>query len=178
MLDASRLRHYVARNDGWKVVMQNKKFYLSLGFAILLIGLAAFIAGRLLNAVPTGGDRVSNVTPAPEIPTTTPEVSGLLIERKDNVVILQTISFDPGSGWHLGDSNAPMDASSGPKVEVVVTNGTTICRDDFEFNQDSVQQTVEETTLDSIDSQKLITVWGRKEGERVIADILLIQHLK
>ena len=158
--------------------MQNKKFYLSLGFAILLIGLAAFIAGRLLNAVPTGGDRVSNVTPAPEIPTTTPEVSGLLIERKDNVVILQTISFDPGSGWHLGDSNAPMDASSGPKVEVVVTNGTTIYRDDFEFNQDSVQQTVEETTLDSIDSQKLITVWGRKEGERVIADILLIQHLK
>jgi hypothetical protein len=158
--------------------MQNKKLYISLGFAVLLIGLAAFIAGRFVNGGPAGGERVSNVTPAPEIPTTPPEVSGLLVERKDNVVILQSVSFDAGSGWHLGESNEPMDSSSGPKVEVVVTTGTTIYRDDFEFNQDSVQQTVEEATLDSIDSQKLITVWGRKEGDRIIAEILLIQHLK
>jgi len=158
--------------------MQNKKLYISLGFAILLIGLAAFTAGRFVNDGPAGGDRVSNVTPAPEIPGTAPELSGLLVERKDNVLILQSVSFDAGSGWHLGESEAPMDSSSGPKVEVIVTNGTTIYRDDFEFNQDSVQQTVEETTLDSIDSQKLITVWGRKNGERIIAEFLLIQHLK
>ena len=158
--------------------MQNKRLYLSFGLAILLIGISAFVAGRLIDGGPTGSDRVSNVTPAPEIPTTTPEVMGLLVERKDNVMALQTASFDPGSGWHLGDSNAPMDASSGPEVEVVITNATTIYRDDFEFNQDSVQQTVEETTLDYIDSQMLITVWGRKNGERIIADILLAQHLK
>ena len=157
--------------------MQNKKLYISLGIAVILVGVSAFIAGRLINSRPTG-DRMSNVTPAPEIPTTAPEVSGLLVERKDNVVILQTVSFDPGSGWHLGDSNAPMDSSSGPKVEIVITNTTTIYHDDFEFNQDSIQQTVEETTLDYIDSQMLITVWGRKNGERVIADILLAQHLK
>ena len=71
-----------------------------------------------------------------------------------------------------------MDASSGPTVEVVIANTTTIYRDDFEFNQNSVQQIVEETTLDSLDSQMLITVWGRKNGERVIAEILLAQHLK
>ena len=158
--------------------MQNKKLYISFGIVILLIGLAAFVAGRLINGRPTGGDRASNVTPAPEIPTTTPSVTGLLVERKDNVMILQTVSFDPGSGWHIGDSNAPMDASSGPKVEVVITNATTIYHDDFQFNQGSVQQTVEETTLDYLDSQMLITVWGRKNAERVIADILLAQHLK
>ena len=158
--------------------MQNKKLYISFGVAILVVGIAAFIAGRFINGGTTGGDQVSNVTPAPEIPTTTPEVSGLLVERKDKVVILQTVSFDPGSGWHLGDSNAPMDASSGPKVEVVITNGTIIYRDDFEFHPDSIQQTVDETTLDSIDAQMLITVWGRKNGERIIADILLAQHLK
>ena len=96
-------------------------------------------------------------------------------------MILQTVSFDTGSGWHLGDSTAPMDANSGPKVEVVVTGETTIYRDNFEFGQgenSSIQQTVEETTLDYLDSQKLITVWGRKNGDRVIADILLVQHLK
>jgi hypothetical protein len=158
--------------------MQNKKLDVSLGIAILLIGLASFIAGKFVNASPTGGDQVSNVTPAPEIPTTTPEVSGPLVERNDNTVILQTVSFDPGSGWRLGESNAPMDTTSGPKVEVVITNTTTLYRDDFEFNQNSVQQIVEETTLDSLDSQMLITVWGRKNGERVIAQILLAQHLK
>ena len=158
--------------------MRSKKLYLMLVLAVVLVAVAAFVAGMLLNAAPTGGDRVSNVTPAPEIPTTTPELSGLLVERKDKVVILQAVSFDAGSGWHLGDSNAPMDASSGPQVEVVVTNETIIYRDDFEFNRDSIQQTVEETTLDSIDAQMLITVWGRKNGERVIADILLMQHLK
>jgi hypothetical protein len=141
-------------------------------------GSAGVVAGKLLNSGPTGRDQVSHVTPAPEIPTTTPEVSGLLVERKDNTLILQTVSFDPGSGWRLGDSNAPMDASSGPKVEVIVTGETIIYRDNFEFSQSSIQQTVEETTLDYLDSQMLITVWGRNNGDRVIADIILAQHLK
>ena len=158
--------------------MQSKKLYISLGIVILLIGIAAFIAGKWINGGSSREDHVSQVTPAPEIPTTTPEVSGLLVERKDNTVILQTVSFDPGSGWRLGDSNAPMDASSGPKVEVVVTGETIIYRDNFEFSQSSIQQTVEKTTLDYLDSQMLITVWGRKNGERVIADMLLAQHLK
>jgi len=158
--------------------MQNKKLYISLGIVILLIGTAAFVAGKFLNSGPTGQDQVSRVTPAPEIPTTTPEVSGLLVVRKDNTVILQTVSFDPGSGWRLGDSNAPMDASSGPKVEVVITGETIVYRENFEFGQSAIQQTVEETTLDYLDSQMLITVWGRKNGERIIADILLAQYLK
>jgi hypothetical protein len=158
--------------------MQNKKLYISLGIVILLIGIAAFIAGKWINGGSSRENHVSQVTPAPEIPTTTPEVSGLLVERKDNTVILQTVSFDPGSGWRLGDSNAPMDASSGPKVEVVVTGETIIYRENFEFGQSSIQQTVEETTLDYLDSQMLITVWGRNNGDRVIADIILAQHLK
>ena len=158
--------------------MPNKKLFISLGIAILLIGIAAFVAGKFLNRGPAGQDQVSHATPAPEFPTTTPEVSGLLVERQDNVLILQTVSFDPGSGWHLGDSNAPMDASSGPKVEVVVTGETIIYREDFEFGQSSVQQTVQETTLDNLDSQMLITVWGRNNGDRVIAEIVLFQHLK
>ena len=158
--------------------MQNKKLYIGLGIAIFLIGSAAFIAGKWINGGSSREDQASHVTPAPEIPTTIPELSGLLVERKDNTVILQTVSFDPGSGWRLGESNAPMDSSSGPRVEVIVTGETIIYRDNFEFGQYSIQQTVEETTLDSLDSQMLITVWGRKNGERVIAELLLAQHLK
>lgn len=158
--------------------MQNKKLYVILGVAILLVGAAAFIAGKWINGGSSEEGHRSKVTAAAEIPTRAPELSGLLVERKDNTIILQTVSFDAGSGWRLGESNAPMDASSGPKVEVVVTGETIIYRDHFEFEQSFIQQTVEETTLDYLDSNLLITVWGRNDGDRVIADIVLAQHLK
>jgi len=158
--------------------MQNKKLFIILGVVILLVGAAAFIAGKWIKGGPSEEEHRSQVTPAPEIPTTAPELSGLLVERRDNTIILQTVSFDAGSGWRLGESNALMDTSSGPKVEVVVTGETIIYRDDFEVEQSSIQQTVEETTLDYLNSQMMITVWGRDDGDRVIADLILAQHLK
>jgi hypothetical protein len=158
--------------------MPNKKVFIILGVVILLVGAAAFIAGKWINGGSLEEEHRSQVTPAPEIPTTAPELSGLLVERRDNTIILQTVSFDAGSGWGLGESNAPMDTSSGPKIVVVVTGETIIYRDDFEVEQSSIQQTVEETTLDYLNSQMMITVWGRDDGDRVIADLILAQHLK
>jgi hypothetical protein len=149
-----------------------------LGIAILLVGTAAFIAGLLINNGLMEEDRESHVTPAPEIPRSLPAVSGLLVERKDNTVILQTVNFDAGSGWALGESYEPMDTTGGPKVEVVITGKTTFYRTSYEFGEASVRQTVEETTLDGLNSQMMITVWGRKNGERIIADIYLMEHLK
>jgi len=158
--------------------MQNKNLYLILGFAILLISVSAFVAGKLMSGGLTSEDQASHVTPAPEIPTTTPEVSGLLVERKDNLIILQSVSFDAGAGWRLGDASEPMDSSSGPKVEVLITGDTIIYQDDFEFNESSIQQTVEEAALDDLNSQMMITVWGRDTGDRLIADVILAQQLK
>jgi len=158
--------------------MHRRMLYTGFGLTILLVGIAAFIAGKWVNGGASAEDSRSHVTPAPEIPTTTPELSGLLVDRKDNTLILKTVSFDAGTGWRLGDSNAPIDASSGPKVEVIVTGQTVLYRDNFEVGESSVQQTVEEITLDYLDSRMLITVWGRNNGERVIAEIILAQFLK
>lgn len=158
--------------------MQNKKLSAILVIVIVLVGAAAFVAGRLTSAGLIGEDQKSHAIPAPEIPTTPPAVAGLLVERKDNTVILQSVSFDAGSGWALGDSNEPMDTTSGPKVEVVITGETTVYRTDYEFSASSVQQIVEETSLDDLNSEMMITVWGRKNGDRIIADILLMEHLK
>jgi hypothetical protein len=158
--------------------MRKPRLYIYLGIVILLLGVATFVAGRWISGGALREDRVSHVTPAPEIPTTAPEVSGLLVERKDNTVILQTVSFDAGSGWALGDADEPMDASSGPKVQVVITGETTIYRTDYEVSQDSVQQVVKEATLDDLNSQMMITIWGRKDRDRIIADLLLAEHLK
>ena len=141
---------------------------------MLLVGIAAFIAGKLINSGSLMEDQVSHATPAPEIPRTAPEVSGLLVERKDNTVILQSVSFDAGSGWALGDSNEPMDTTSGPKVEVVVTGETLIYKDVTQLPTPvngeihNVQQPAEEGTLDDLNSQTFINVWGRRSGDRIV----------
>jgi hypothetical protein len=158
--------------------MSSRRLYVILGVSILLLGAATFVAGRWINRATSGEDQVSHVTPAPEIPTTAPEISGLLVERKDNTVILQTVSFDAGSGWALGDADEPMDTTSGPEVEVVITGETTIYRTNYEVSGSSIQQVVRETTLDELNSQMMITVWARQEGDRIIADLILAEHLK
>lgn len=172
--------------------MQNKRLYVVFGIAILLVGAAAFLAGRLFSqgigpgresgAIGNGQVFISlnDITPAPELPTTAPEVTGLFVERKDNTLIVQSVSFDPGFGGILNDS--PLDENSGPKLEVVVTGETTVYRETTDFGQRiseedfSVQQTVQEDTLDNLNGQSMVTVWGRRNGERVIAEVLLYMN--
>lgn len=172
--------------------MLNKRLVLVMSVLVVLMGAAVFLAGRMLsNGVgpvglggPMGGGPVSisldDITPAPELPTTAPEITGLFVERKDNTVIVQSVSFDAGVGGML--ENSPMDANSGPRVEIVITGQTSVYRETTEFTRPvageefSVQQTVEESTLDDLNSQSMVTVWGRKNGDRVIAEVLLYMN--
>jgi hypothetical protein len=172
--------------------MQNKRLYIILGLTVLLVGAAAFLAGRMFSrgigpasesgALGNGQVFVSmnDITPAPELPTTPLEITGIFIERKDNTVIIQTVSFDAGVGGIA--ENARSDANNGPRVEVIVTGETTIYRETTEFSQPVadedfvIQQTVEEDALDYLDPQSMVTVWGRKNGDRVIADVFLYMN--
>ena len=65
----------------------------------------------------------------------------------------------------------------GDKVEVVISNDTIIYHDTTELDPENpeatVQQTVELGTIDDITPQSSITVWGRKAGDRIIADIIV-----
>jgi hypothetical protein len=67
----------------------------------------------------------------------------------------------------------------GDKVEVVVSNDTVIYRDNTELDPEdpskTVQQTVERGTIDDLTPQSSITVWGRKAGDRIIADVVVFQ---
>jgi hypothetical protein len=171
--------------------MQNKKPYIGMGIAMVLIGIAAFVAGRMFNGrvgiVGLGGRNsgqvsisLNDITPAPELPITTPEVTGMFVERKDDTVIISSFSFDPGVGGMSGDT--PIDTNSGPKIEIVVTNATTIYRETTDFGQlvpsehYSIQQTVEEATLDDINDQSTVIVWGHRSGDRVTADVLFYSN--
>jgi len=185
-----------------------KKIFTIVGVVagVILIATAAFIGGRFLNqraslgggliqAGGPGGGEGSIVAmsiemiPAPELPTTAPEVAGTLAERKDNSLFIQTFSMDTTGGGTgvvvVSGSAASADGpvtnisgTSGPKVEVVVTNNTKIYKDVTPMNLNpgerttKIQQTVEPASLNDISSQTMITVWGRKVGDRVIADVI------
>lgn len=167
--------------------MNNKKLYLSFGLVTLLIGIAAFVAGRMLNGKVgivnlggPGGGRVSisldDITPAPELPAIQADITGSFVERKDNAIIVQAVSFGSGVGGIVGDS--PMDEDSGIRVEVVVTTETKIYKDVTQIPPPvngeihNLQQAVEEGTLDDLNPQSFITAWGRRTGDRIVADVL------
>src|SRR5215813_7581040 len=122
--------------------MQNKKLYFGLGLTILLIGIAAFVGGRMLNSnvgnVALGGPNsgrvsisIDEVTPAPELPARKADITGSFVERKDNTIVVQAITFSVGVGGVSSES--PMDENSGIRVEVVVTSQTQIYKNVTEF---------------------------------------------
>jgi hypothetical protein len=182
--------------------MQNKKLIAGLSILIVLVGAAAFIGGRLLNqrvgpmglGLPMGnGDVMSvsiQITPAPELPTTQPEVIGLFVERKDKTIVIQSVSMEAGKGGVVVQSGgegeavagSPLD-NNGPKVEVVINNETTIYIETTQMGgpptsgeNQVLQQTVEEGSLDDLTSQSFVTVWGRKSGDRIIAETVFISN--
>lgn len=179
--------------------MQNKRLIIIMVVLVLVVGAAAFLAGRMLNGKvgPLGffglggkGDMMSisiNIVPAEELPKTPPEVRGLFVERKDNTIVVQSISLKAGGKGIVvekgegGEVSSSADLESGPKVEVVVTNETTIYRETTEIKEppegnQTIQQTVEESTLDQLNSQSMVTVWGRKSGDRIIAEVLFYSN--
>ncbi len=178
----------------------NKKILIIPG-AILAVGLlagAAFVGGRLLNgqglpglssggpSIITSGGKTAirfspgDIQPAKELPQTPADVNGVFDHRQDNSIFVGTGQFQikvqkDASGNVQSSSN-----HSGPVVEVVVTTQTVVYHDTTmeQFNGPppsgrKIQQVVEPGSLNDIGQSSLITVWGRKTGDRFIADVLV-----
>ena len=127
---------------------------------------------------PFGGEDLrSIILPAAELPTTPPEVTGAFVQRQDNTITVETKSLEARG------LVSTSKGQSGPQVEVVVTGETVIYQETthpskpFSAENQTVQQTVEEATFDDLDSQSMITVWGRKSGDRVVADVLMVSNM-
>lgn len=169
------------------------------GLVILLAG-ATYVGARLLNGqglpgVSSGepnmfvgdGDGGHNVRinaddilPAKELPQTPAIARGLFDRRQDNSIfvgtgkVMLTVQKDQsGKVETSGDHD-------GPVVEVVVTAQTVVYKD-VTMNQfdgpppegQQIQQVVEPGSLDGVGQNSTITVWGRKTGDRIIADVLV-----
>lgn len=165
----------------------NKKLSVSLGIVIILMGAAAFLAGRLLNRgvgplnmFGPADDGVS-ILPAEELPKTPPEIEGLFVERQDSLIIVEG---DRATGDSVAGS--PVGIGGGSKFEVVITTDTLVYHDTTEppaqrpagNDPRVIQQTLEAGTLDDlIVSQSLIMAWGRKSGDRIIAEVVVYLDL-
>jgi len=138
------------------------------------------------------------ITPAPELPTREPDGIGSFVERNDNSIVLATVSMKGGGGGGVvvqidgasegGSEGAEPSLSGppkdGPQVEVVVTSDTVIYLETTQppsgppASGENVvlQQTVAEGSLDDLTPQSFVTVWGRKSGDRIIAEVVFISN--
>ncbi len=180
---------------------KKKGLLIGIGIAVLVVLLAgaAFVGGRLLNGQglpglssqgpifsigPGGGKSVrinaGDIQPAKELPQTPADVRGLFDHRQDNSIfigtgnVMMSVMKDQSGQVHTSASH------SGPVLEVVVTNQTTIYKDVTmeQFNGpppqgQKIKQVVEPGSLDEVGQYSDITIWGRKTGDRYIADVLV-----
>jgi hypothetical protein len=118
-----------------------------------------------------------NVKPAEELPDTQPDEAGMFVERKDNSIFVGTGEVNIMVKARSGEEPQVDSSFSGPKVEVVISADTVIYKETTQLDPEDpgaeVQQTVELSTIDEITEQSSITVWGRKAGDRIIADVIL-----
>lgn len=172
--------------------------WIGLIVLVIILVAAAFVGGQLLNrANPLaggpngqgifvssegagGGERMEvqlQVTPAPELPTRQPDATGLFVSREDNSLFI-------GTGNVTMMVNSEGEASSsyeGPVVEIVVTGDTQVYKEVSNFpgpptdgeTVQVLQQEVAEGTIEEIGDDGHVSVWGRKVGDRIIADILV-----
>ncbi len=167
---------------------------------ILLLAGAAYVGGRLLNGqglpgLSVGGPgmflgggngkqqvRISSkdFLPAKELPQTPAIARGVFVRRQDNSLFVGTgnvrVTVQKDRSGNV-QSSADHD---GPTVEVVVTGQTTVYEDVTMQQFDGpppqgqkIQQVVQPGSLDGLGDSSTITVWGRKTGDRIIADVLV-----
>jgi hypothetical protein len=169
---------------------------------VFLLAGAAFVGGRLLNGqglpglssgpvlssgesglrISTGGGQAVSldIQPAKELPQTPADVRGIFDHRQDNSIfvgtgkVMMTVQKDQSGNVQSSSSH------EGPTVEVVVTTQTVVYNDVTmkQFNGpppagQKIQQVLEPGSLDDLGQSGLITVWGKKTGDRIIADVLV-----
>ncbi len=162
-----------------------KGWWLVVGIAAV-VALAVFVGGALVSGVmatsgrgglferPAGQRPNFQIAPAAELPTTAPNVRGVVTQRAD-----QTISVvERNMFGQQGESNQAQ-GSSVPQFEVVVTNDTVFYHDITRANLNegapggTIQQKLEAGSLDGVNANSRVTVWGDQNGQQLTAKVLV-----
>lgn len=181
-----------------EVVAKPRRTKLIVGMVALVVLLAgaAFVGGRLLNqqAQQTGGPNgmmmmsdgpggggqgVSvELVRAKELPEAEPAATGLFAERKDNSIFVTIGNKFMVQVDQNGAVNTQTDGN-GQQLEIVVTGDTTLYKDATRMMDvktqpvdGKLQQQVAPGSLDEIGANSMVTAWGERRGDRVIATVL------
>jgi hypothetical protein len=151
---------------------------------VVVLAGAAFVGARLLTgqglpgqASPGARGSIQRI-PAKELPQTLADAEGIFDHRKDNSIFVGTgqVRKKPQTDQR-GDVTVSL-THDGPTVEVVVSHQTILYKDvtvqpPRGSGTITFQQVVEPGSLDEIGENCLITAWGKKMGDRIIADVLV-----
>lgn len=164
---------------------------------VVILGSAAFLGARLLSrqtdskgnfeTIPIGGgedgmaysvsESSIDIEHADEIPERQADASGLVSQIKDRSLYVQTGENFVVSMSENGEVDSDVE-NKGPLIEAVVTGDTQIFADTtFDSGvpeeMDNIQQLVEPADFSEIQADTMISVWGSKRGDRLIAEVIL-----
>jgi hypothetical protein len=174
--------------------------WVILGFAaVIVLAGAAFLAGRMFNQEEgpqgpsagmfnmsggPGGREVSlQIKRAKELPVENPTLNGVMQRKEDNSLFIGTGNVTVmlnGAEESVGDSDVQA-SFDGPVIEVVINRDTQIFRDitEMPFNKPKestdIDQELEPGSVDELVKNSIISVWGEKQGDRIIADVIVYQ---
>jgi hypothetical protein len=171
---------------------------------ILLLAGAAFVGGQLIEAQQQAqGEKNMQdeprklVTPAAGVPITEADARGDITTRDGNsIMVCDTASINPNHKPNhqpevpANDSNteSPTNQNCLSEFEVVITHDTVLLHDVTSRQYGSatkpasgedtiMNQVVEPGTLDDIGVGTRVFVWGRRSGNRIVADTLLYRMI-
>ena len=183
--------------------MKRRTWIIGAVALVVLLVAAAFVGGQLLNteaaagasplqmvAGQSGAESGANaqgmqtfdmeMEPATEVPQTEPDVTGLLARRGDNSIFITTGSVVMTVGANPDGSLSINGTADGPEVEVVIPHTAQVYVDTTALTSAGApqadgmrKQTVEPGTVDEIGENSIISVWGERRGDRVIAHTVL-----
>ena len=114
-----------------------------------------------------GGVTTTQLEMAEELPKTQPAIWGIVDHVQDNSIYVTQLP-------PLDQIAAQMSVDFGPTEEVVVTSKTIIY--EVQLYSGSTNGVIHEVVIpgsvDEIGKSHLVTVWGERRGDRIVADVL------
>ena len=164
------------------VTKKSRRGWVVVAVTAVITALVVVIGGALVSGVlATSGrsglfDRQPSerpnfqMVPAAELPTTQPNIRGVVTQRAGN-----NISIVERGGFGSGEAQG----ANAPQVEVAVGNDTVFYHDITRANLNegapsgTIQQKVEAGSLDGINTNSRITVWGDPNSQPLAAKVVV-----
>lgn len=153
-------------------VPRRRVIIMSLLLAQVLLMGAAFVGGRLFAEQNRRQSRSAGAALPAELPKDQPAGSGTVQKIQDQVLTLAQ-QFRGGQGGSSSAAQTEVQVSSDTKYYKQQTNSGGVPGGGLAGGQPQVQ--VSAATLEDVKIGNSVTVWGTKNGTRIMAEVVYIQ---